>query len=101
MGDDSKKAYIEKLEEKLREWTDEFDKLKGKVESSEVKIKEEYHKKMEDLHSRKEDIRERIKNLQEASGEAWEEIKFGTEDAWDEMKIAIDKAVAKFRHKTD
>jgi uncharacterized coiled-coil DUF342 family protein len=71
------------------------------VESSEAKIKEEYNKKIEDLHLRREDIRERINNLKQASGEAWEEIKFGTEDAWDEMKIAIDKAVSKFRHKTD
>jgi peptidoglycan hydrolase CwlO-like protein len=49
MGDESKKAYIEKLEAKLKEWSAEFDKLKEKAGSSEAKIKEEYHKKIEDL----------------------------------------------------
>jgi hypothetical protein len=44
MSDESKKAYIEKLEAKLKEWTVEFDKLKEKAESSEAKIKGEYHK---------------------------------------------------------
>ena len=98
MGDESKKAYIEKLEAKLKEWTVEFDKLKEKAESSEAKIKGEYHKKIEDLRPRIEDIKKRIEKLKESSGETWEELKSGTEKAWQEMKGAIEKATSKFKH---
>lgn len=98
MGDESKKAYIEKLEAKLKEWSAEFDKLKEKAGSSEAKIKEEYHKKIEDLRPRVEDINKRIQKLKESSEETWEELKSGTEKAWQEMKGAIEKAKSKFKH---
>jgi phage host-nuclease inhibitor protein Gam len=98
MSDESKKAYIEKLEAKLKEWTAEFDKLKEKAGSSEAKIKEEYHKKIEDLRPRIEDIKIRIQKLKESSGDTWEKLKSGTVKAWHEMKGAIDKATSKFKH---
>lgn len=100
MSDESKKAYTEKLEAKLREWNVEFDKLKKKVESSEVKIKEEYHKMIEELHVKGEDIKKRIQKMKEASGETWEELKYGTDETWQEMKAAIDKIISKIKHKT-
>jgi phage host-nuclease inhibitor protein Gam len=98
MSDESKKAYIEKLEAKLKEWTVDFDKLKEKAESSEAKIKEEYHKKIEDLRPRIEDIKKRIQKLTEASEGSWEELKSGTDKVWQEMKSAIEKAASKFKH---
>lgn len=44
MKDGSKKAYKEKPETKLKEWSADFDKLKEKVERPETTIKEECHK---------------------------------------------------------
>jgi phage host-nuclease inhibitor protein Gam len=98
MRDESKKAYIEKLEAKLKEWTVEFDKLKEKAGSSEAKIKEEYYKKIEDLHPRIDDIKKRIQKLKGSSGETWEELKSGTDKAWHEMKGVFEKAASKFKH---
>jgi hypothetical protein len=100
MSNESKKAYTEKLEAKLREWSDEFDKLKEKIESSEVKIKEEYHKMIGELHVKREDIKKSIQKMKEASGETWEELKYGTDETWQEMKAAIDKVISKIRHKS-
>jgi uncharacterized coiled-coil DUF342 family protein len=100
MSKESREAYIEKLEAKLREWSAEIDKLKAKAESSEVKIREEYHKRIADLRARREDINQRAKKLKEAGGETWDELKSGTEKAWQEMKAAIDKAASKFKQKT-
>jgi hypothetical protein len=88
MSDESKKAYTEKLEAKLREWSDE------------VKIKEEYHKMIGELHVKREDIKKSIQKMKEASGETWEELKYGTDETWQEMKTAIDKVISKIRHKS-
>ncbi|MBI5409569.1 MAG: coiled coil domain-containing protein [Nitrospirae bacterium] len=97
MSKESREAYIGKLEAKLREWSAEIDKLKATAERSEVKIREEYHKRIEDLRARREDIKKRIRKLKEAGEETWEELKSGTEKAWREMKAAIDKAASKFK----
>ena len=97
MSNASKKAYIEKLEAKLREWSVDLDKLKEKAWSSEAKIREEFHKRIEDLRVKREAIKESIRKLKETSGETWEEIKVGTEDLWQEMKVAIEKVKSKFK----
>jgi DNA anti-recombination protein RmuC len=100
MSDESKKAYTEKLEAKLREWSNEFDRLKEKVGGSETKIREECHKIIEELRIKREDIKKRIREMKEASGETWEELKYGTDETWKEMKAAIDKIMSKIKHKT-
>ncbi|MHA2055948.1 MAG: sll1863 family stress response protein [Candidatus Hodarchaeales archaeon] len=82
MSDDSKKAFIEKPETKIKEWTAKFDKLKEKVDRSETKIKEKYHKGMEDLRVGREDIKKRIQKLKEASGETWRELGSEIEKKW-------------------
>ncbi len=99
MYDKLKKDYIEKLESKLAEWSVEINKFKEKLEGPEAKIKDEYHKILEDLHARAENIKIRIRKLEEESGETWEELKYGTDDAWQDMKAAIKKAASKFRDK--
>jgi hypothetical protein len=38
--------------------------------------------------------------MKEASGETWEELKYGTDETWQEMKTAIDKVISKIRHKS-
>ena len=98
MSDESKKAYIEKLEAKLKEWSSEFDKLKGKAESAEAKFKDEYHRIIDDLHPRIEEGKKTIQSLKESSGETWDELKYGTESVWHDIKGAIEKASSKFKH---
>lgn len=98
MTDTSKKDYVEKLEAKLKEWSADIKKLKDAAEVSEAMIKKEYHKVVEDLHSKSEDLKKRLQQLKEESGEVWDEIKYGTENAWREMKDAIEKASSKFKH---
>ncbi len=98
MSDESKKAYIEKLESKLKEWTSDIDKLKAKAESSEAKFKDEYHRILDDLHPRIEEGKKRIRSLKDSSSETWDELKFGTESVWHDIKGAIEKASSKFKH---
>ncbi len=99
MSKESKKEYIEKLEAKLKEWSVEIDKFRERFEGPEAKIKEEYHKIMEELQTRAVDIKRRIRALEEASGETWEELKYGTDEIWQEMKELIKKAGSKFKNK--
>ncbi|GBD97828.1 MAG TPA: coiled coil domain-containing protein [Nitrospirae bacterium] len=97
MSGASKKAYIEKLEAKLREWSVDIDKLKEKAGNSEAKIREEFHKRIEDLQIKREDIKKRLRKLKEASGETWKDLRSGTEDLWQDMKAAIEKVKSKFK----
>lgn len=97
MSDDSKKAYIEKLETKIKEWTAEFDKLKEMADRSEAKIKEKYHRGIEDLRVGREDIKKRIQKLKEASGETWRELESETEKKWQDIADAIENLKSKFK----
>lgn len=92
MTDTSKKDYADRLDAKLREWSADIKKLKDAAGISETMIKEEYHKMVDDLQSRSEDLKKRLLHLREESGEVWDELRFGTENAWKEMKEAIEKA---------
>ncbi len=101
MNRESRDAYIQKMQTKLKEWSSEIDKLKARADASETKIRTEYSRQVEELRARREDIRKRMEEMRDAGEESWQELRTGTEKAWNEMKTSLEKAVAKFRRKND
>ncbi|RJP65891.1 MAG: coiled coil domain-containing protein [Candidatus Abyssobacteria bacterium SURF_17] len=92
-----RKAYREKMEAQLKEWSAKIDLLKAKADKAGAEAKIEYHQRINELRQKKEIMRGRLEELKEASGEAWDSLKSGVQKARDDLKKGVESAIAKFK----
>ena len=93
----NRKEYIDKLSDQLKKWDNEIEKLEMKANQAKTGAKSDYQQHLEKLRSKREEAGNKIKEIREASDEAWQELKIGTEVAFETMKNAMDNAVSKFK----
>jgi len=92
-----KKAYVEKIEDQLKEWGTQIDILKAKAEKSKVEVKIKYLEQIRELKGKQEAAKQRLHELRESGDEAWGDFKEGVEDALREMKKALKSAASRFK----
>jgi chromosome segregation ATPase len=80
-GNMEKKAYIEKLEAELKEWSARIGDLAAKAEQMKEEKKREYREQLEMLRAKQEAAGKKLHDLKEASGKAWEDMKSGVDRA--------------------
>jgi hypothetical protein len=93
---DTKEAYVEKLQAKLKEWQADIDKLKAKAAQSKADMKIQINEQIGNLESNSQEIQKRLHELGQASGSAWKDIKSGVEQAWGKLDEAVKAAISKF-----
>lgn len=93
---ESKKAYQEKLEAQLKEWSAKIEELKGKGKKATAEAKVELDKQIEALRAKQEVVQQKVKQIKEAGSEAWEKLKGEAEKAVAEGKSLWEKVKAKF-----
>ena len=94
---EKRKAYEEKLDAQLKEWSAQIALLKAKADKGKTELKTEYFKTIEALQHRQDEARVKLHELKNAGDEAWEDLKTGTEKAWAEVKAAFHSAVSKLK----
>ena len=94
---DKRKAYEEKLDAQLKEWSAQIALLKAKADKAKVEAKIDLYKTIDILQSRQEEARTKLKELKTAGDAAWEDVKKGAEKAWAEIKIAYKDAASRFK----
>ena len=94
---DKRKAYEEKLEAQLKEWSAEIALFRAKADKAKAETKIEYYKTIDALQRKHDSARTQLQELRVASDSAWEDLKTGAENAWTEVKTSFNKAVAKFK----
>ena len=94
---DTRKAYEEKLDAQLEEWSAQIALLRARADKAKAEAKIEYYKSIESLQHKKDDARTRLNELKTAGDEAWEDLKTGAEKAWEEIKTAFHEATSKFK----
>lgn len=94
---DKRKAYEEKLDAQLEEWSAHIALLKARADKARAEAKVEYYKTIEALQRRQDEARTKLQELRTAGDEAWEDLKTGAEKAWEEVKTAFHDAVSKFK----
>ena len=92
-----RKAFIDKLTMKLKQWDDDIDKLEAKAQKAESDVKEEYNRHIQDLRDKKKAAQERLEEVKHAGEEAWEDLKSGAKEAYDSIKNAFQSAMSKFK----
>ena len=93
----TKEAYKQKIEAELelaQAKLAEF-KAQAKIATADARIK--HAKQADEIEQRVGATKAKLKELSEASGDAWEQLKDGVESAWGALSVAIQNAAAKFK----
>jgi predicted ATP-binding protein involved in virulence len=94
---EKRKAYEEKFDAQLKEWSAQIALLKAKADKGKAEAKIEYYKTIEALQHKQDEAMKKLHELRSAGDEAWEDIKTGAENTWDEIKAAFHAAASKFK----
>ena len=94
---DKRKAYEDKLDAQLKEWSAQIALLKAKADNAKADAKIEYHKTIETLQRKQNDAGKKLQELKAAGDEAWGDIKTGAEKVWAEVKAAYHDASSRFK----
>lgn len=94
---EDKSAYRQKLEAKLDQWAAEIDKLQAKAAEAGADARVEYQRQVDELRDKQKDARAKLDELDDAGGDAWEDLKGGIEKAWEDLGSAVSAARERFR----
>ena len=94
---DKRKAYEEKFDAQLSEWSAKIDLLKAKADKAKAEVKIEYYKNIEALQTKQNDAKAKLRALKSAGDGAWEDLKAGAENAWTEVKTALHDASTRLK----
>jgi hypothetical protein len=96
-----KEEFLEQLKTKYDDlnyrWNIERNKLEAAAQHESAEVIKKYEEKREALKQLRDDMKTRIKDLEAASGSAWEDVKDGAEEAWKALATAFDKATSHFK----
>ena len=95
--ENEKKSYMQQLADKIVEWDKRIDELKQHGNDAASIMKEDYAKTAEELKKKKLEAEAKLKELKNAGGQGWDELKKGAELAISYMSQAMDKALSKFK----
>jgi len=93
---DERAAYRRKLEARLDQWQAEIDKLRAKAVEAGADASIAYQEQVEKLRGQQDAARDRLKQIDEAGGEAWKDLKAGVEKAWADLDSAVAQARKRF-----
>ena len=94
---DKRKAFEEKFDAQLKEWSAEIALLKAKADKAKAEMKIEYYKTLKTLQGKQVVARAKLKELRSAGDDAWEDVKAGAENVWTEIKALIQNAASRFK----
>jgi len=94
---EKRKAYEEKLDAQLKEWSAQIALFKAKADKAKAEARIEYYKTIETLQHGQDEARVKLHELKTAGDEAWEDLKTGAEKAWSEVKATFHNAASKFK----
>ena len=92
-----KESYQKKLRAELDQRGEDIDKLKAKADKAEASVKIEYYEQIEKLRTKQASAKDKLIELTEASDDAWEDLKAGTENAWHSLGEAVKSAASRFK----
>ena len=68
-----------------------------RAEEAEEEIETEFHQQIEALRSKRDEAHQQLYELEQASENAWEDMKLGIEMAVDDVSEALNTAISRFK----
>jgi hypothetical protein len=94
---DKRKAYEEKFDAQMKEWSAEIALLNAKADKAKAEAKIEYYKTIERLQGKQDGAKMKLQELRAAGDDAWEDLKVGAENVWADVKTAFTSAASRFK----
>lgn len=94
---ETRDAYKQKLEARLKEWNAQINLLAAQAERAGAEAKLKYAQDLDKLRDKQRQAAEKIKELEAASGDAWEQVKDTADKLWDDLKTGVASTIAKFK----
>jgi chromosome segregation ATPase len=91
-----KKAYIAKLENRLKRLEAEIDMWKAKTDETAAVAKQEYYQQIESLLAKKEALKSRLAALKSSTNDTWDEVKERVEKNWQDLTKSFENAIRRF-----
>ena len=92
-----RKAYEEKLNAQLEEWSAQIAVLKARADKAKAEAKIEYYKTIETLQGKQDKARMKLQEIRTTGDDGWEDLKTGAENVWTEVNSAFQRAATKFK----
>ncbi|MCK7538477.1 MAG: hypothetical protein MZV63_49740 [Marinilabiliales bacterium] len=77
---------------RLKELDQEISELEKIADKAVEEVKAEYHQQIKDLFLKKEELQNKVAKIREASGNAWEDMKAGTELSWEVFQDSVKRS---------
>ena len=90
-------AYKEKMALQLREWTAQINLLEARVGKASADLKVKRAEEICNLRTKQNAASEKMHELEQASGEAWDQVKTTADKVWEDLKIGVASAQSKFK----
>lgn len=91
-----KDDYVEKLKTQLDEWSVEIDVLDERLHQVDADLRIKYAEQVDNLRFKRDEAKLKLLELQASAGDAWQELRKGSDDAWEVIKHAVSEARKKF-----
>ena len=97
---ETKDSYLKKMKAKFDDvnykWNIERNKLGAKAQHAKIEVKKKFEEKLKTLQERQEKMRQKLDQIDNASEDAWSDMKEGVDNAWQALNGAIKKARSHF-----
>jgi predicted ArsR family transcriptional regulator len=85
------REYIDLMAARLKELEGEIRELEEFADKAIREVKADYRQQINDLFLRKAEVQEKFNKIQNASGDAWEDMKAGASLSWEVFNDDIKK----------
>ena len=90
-------AYKQKMAAQLKEWGAQINLIEAKVENAGADMKLKHAEELDKLRARQRAASAKMRELEKASGEAWEQIRQTADKIWDDLKTGVADAHSRFK----
>jgi chromosome segregation ATPase len=94
---DIRDAYKKKMEAQLKEWSAQINLLEAKAENIGADMKVKHAEALRELRAQQHAASEKLKDLEKASGAAWDEVQTTADKIWDDLKKGVTDAYSRFK----
>jgi hypothetical protein len=89
------REYIDKLTAGLKELESEISELEKIADKAVAEVNAEYRQQIKDLFLKKEELQNKVAKIRKATGNAWEDMKAGTELSWEVFQDSVKRGKSK------
>jgi hypothetical protein len=86
---ENRREYIDRLAARLIEMESEIHELEAIADKAIAEVKAEYHQQIKELFLKKEELQNKVSKIKDASGNAWEDMKTGSELSWEVFQDSV------------